>query len=80
MMNNKSTYKEIVSGKVSETRGLVISECSKGGYTVAQQLIVKDNESEVSVFLKGAFHVNDRKALEAFRDVLNKALDKIPSE
>lgn len=79
-MNNKSTYKEIVSGKISETRGLVISECSKGGYTIAQQLIVKDNDSEVSVFLKGAFHVNDRKSLEAFRGLLDQALDKLPSE
>ena len=34
----KTVYKEIASGKINENKSLVISECSRGGYTLGQKI------------------------------------------
>lgn len=73
-MKNKIEYKEISRAKVSNSRNVVISECSKGGFTVAQQLEAKEGEKTTSVFLKGAFHVDDLHGLYNLRDAVNLAI------
>lgn len=71
----KSEYDVITKVKLSETRNVVISGYSKGGYTVAQQLKTKDEDgNEVFVFLKGAIHVNDIAGLYDLRDAINDAI------
>lgn len=77
MAENKTKYDEITRAKISESRNLVISSCSKGGYTLAQQLGIADGKATVSVFLKGAIHISDRDALERVRDAINVALKQI---
>lgn len=70
-------YTEIAKAKVSPTRTIVISECSKGGFTIAQQLETTEDGKPISVFLKGAFHIDDLKGLYEFRDALNLVIDQI---
>lgn len=67
-------YNEISSAKISDTRNIVISECSKGGYTVAQQLVAHEGDDKTNVFMKGAFHVADLNGLYNMRDALNMAI------
>ena len=63
MAKSKIEYNEISRAKVSDSRNIVISACSKGGFTIAQQLEAKENDKITSVFLKGAFHVDDMHGL-----------------
>ena len=62
--------------KFPEQRLLIreILLCSKGGFTIAQQLEAKENDKTTSVFLKGAFHVDDIHGLYNIRDAVNLAI------
>ena len=70
-------YDEISRAKVTDTRSVVISNCSKGGYTIAQMMDVKEGDATTSVFMKGAFHVADIAGLYNIRDAINIAIKKI---
>ena len=71
----KTTYEELTSAKVSNNRTIVISSCSKGGYTLAQKMRLKDDEGkEMNIFLKGAFTVEDVNGLYELRDAINGAI------
>lgn len=76
MARNKIEYTEVSKAKVTEKRNIIISTCSKGGYTVAQRLDTEENGENVSVYLKGAFHVNDLQGLYNLRDAINMAIKK----
>ena len=79
MATSKVEYSEISRAKVTDARNIVISNCSKGGFTIAQQLEAKENDKTTSVFLKGAFHVDDIHGLYNIRDAVNLAI-KITEE
>lgn len=74
MAKSKIEYTELSRAKVTDSRNIVISSCSKGGFTVAQQLQAKENDKIISVFLKGAFHVEDVNGLYNLRDAVNVAI------
>lgn len=74
MAKSKIEYTELSRAKVTDSRNIVISSCSKGGFTVAQQLQTKENDKTISVFLKGAFHVEDVNGLYNLRDAVNVAI------
>lgn len=74
MAKSKVEYVEISRAKVTDSRNIVISSCSKGGFTIAQQLEAKENDKVTSVFLKGAFHVDDIHGLYNIRDAVNLAI------
>lgn len=74
MWNNKVEYNEIARAKISNSRSMVVSNCSRGGFTIAQQLEIKEGETSTSVFLKGAFHVDDVQGLVNIRDAINLAI------
>lgn len=67
-------YVELAKAKTQDRRNIVISECSKGGFTIAQQLEVEEGNRTTSVFLKGAFHVDSVDGLYNMRDALNAAI------
>lgn len=71
---SKIEYSEISRAKVSDSRNIVISACSKGGYTIAQQLVAQEDGKTTSVFMKGAFHVDDIRGLYELRDAVNFAI------
>jgi len=72
--NNRIEYNEISKAKVSDSRNIVISSCSKGGFTIAQQLEANENGKITTVFMKGAFHVDDIQGLYELRDAINLAI------
>ena len=74
MAKNKIEYNELARAKVSDSRNVVVSSCSKGGFTIAQQLEAKENDKTTSVFMKGAFHVEDVHGLYNLRDAINLAI------
>lgn len=78
--NNKIEYDELTKARISKTRNVVISSCSKGGYTIAQQLEATENNNTISVFLKGALQVEDTHGLYNLRDALNLAISMIEEE
>ena len=79
MAKNKIEYHELSRAKITDSRNIVISSCSKGGFTIAQQLEAKENDKTTSVFMKGAFHVEDIHGLYNLRDAVNLAI-KISEE
>ena len=74
MPRNRIEYKEISKAKITESRNIVISACSKGGFTIAQQLVAKEDDKTTTVFMKGAFHVDDIHGLYNLRDAVNLAI------
>lgn len=79
MAKSKTEYSELSRAKVTDSRNIVISNCSRGGFTIAQQLEAKENDKTTSVFMKGAFHVEDVHGLYNLRDAINLAI-KISEE
>lgn len=77
MSGNNVDYNELVNAKIGGKRNIVVSTCSVGGYTVAQQLEVDEGGKTTKVFLKGAFHIDDISGLYNMRDALNCAIAKI---
>lgn len=75
--NNKIEYCELSKAKITDSRNIVISRCSKGGFTVAQQLEAKENDKVTTVFMKGAFHVDDIHGLYNLRDAINLAIKMV---
>lgn len=72
-----ASYEVLSSAKISKHRNAVISKCSKGGVTIAQQLEVEDKNDVSRVFLKGAFHIFSVDELVAFRDAIDEAVRKM---
>ena len=77
-MENKAVYKkahytELSNAEITENRNIVISECSKGGFTIAQQL----KADGTKVFMKGALHIDNLEGLYNLRNALNIAIDKV---
>ncbi len=70
------SYKEICRAKIADTRNAVISKCSKGGFTLAQQLEVQEEKTKTSVFLKGALHIDSLESLCELRNALNVVIKK----
>lgn len=69
----KAHYTELSNAEITENRNIVISECSKGGFTVAQQL----KADGTKVFMKGALHIDNLEGLYNLRNALNIAIDMI---
>lgn len=78
-MPKKMEYTEITKAKVTDKRHIVISTCSKGGFTVAQRLDTEEDGHTTTVYLKGAFHINDISGLYNLRDAINLAISKVES-
>lgn len=73
-------YTEIARASVTPTRNIVISHCSKGGFTIAQQLTVKETPNvakDTAVYLKGAFHVDGLSGLYNLRDAINLTIHQV---
>lgn len=81
-MGNDIFYTELAKAKIQEKRNIVISLCSKGGFTIAQQLEVEEGTRTTGVFFKGAFHIDSLEGIENLRDALNVVLSEsgLPSK
>lgn len=74
---NKVSYDEVARVKMSDTRDVVISKCSKGGYTIAQKILIDKDEKPTSIFLKGAIKVNDIEGLKDIKETIDMAIKKL---
>lgn len=74
---SEGQYNKLSSAQIEENKKLVISEYTKGGYTIAQQICTKDNGKKLNVYLKGAIRIKDVSGLYNLRDALNVAIGKI---
>lgn len=78
----KSKYKEISRAQATKSRSFVLSECSKGGYTLAQQMSIIDESTgkPVTIYLKGAVHIANVQVLEKVRDMFTVAIERHKEE
>lgn len=81
-MKTKVFYEELAKANIRERCELVVSSCSKGGFTLAQKLSVmsEDDNKIMDIFLKGAIHVDDLEGLKNMRDAINVAIKAIEEE
>lgn len=79
-MGRGITYKEISQGSIGDNRNVVVSKCSAGGFTIAQQIVVDDEGGKFGTFLKGAIRIKDKEALQSFYDALGVAIEKLENE
>ncbi len=70
-------YEELSVAQIKDTRSLVISKCSKGGYTLAQRLTVDEGGKKTNLYLKNSIQIDDENGLCNLRDALNLAMEKI---
>lgn len=75
--SGKPKYKRLAKARVSKSRNIVVSMCSTGGFKLAQQLVVEDEGSETTVFLKGAYFIKDLDSLIDLRDAIDNAIDEV---
>lgn len=80
MAQQKVEYVEISRAEVTNRRSVVVSECSRGGYTIAQQITVEEGDNTTSLFMKGAIHVDDVDGLKRMRDALTVCIDHAEAE
>ena len=80
MANNKLNYTEIARAQVTDTREVVISNCSKGGFTIAQVMSIKECDGITPVYMKGAIHVANVDSLRNLRDAITLAIKKLESD
>lgn len=80
MSQQRVEYTEISRAEVTNRRNVVVSECSRGGYTIAQQITVEEGDSTTSLFMKGAIHVDDVDGLKRLRDALTVCIDHVEAE
>lgn len=77
MASKKIEYSEISSAKITDNRSIIISDCSRGGFTIAQRMDVIENNHTNKIYMKGAFHINDIHGLYELRDACNLAIQSI---
>ena len=73
----KMEYTELSSANIQDKRDLVISEYSRGGFTLAQRLIVEEGNKKTGMYMKNSIHVDNVDNLINLRDALNIAIEKV---
>lgn len=72
---SKNVYTELACAKIQPKRELVISQRDKGGFTLAQRILVEEGKKTTAVYMKNAIHVCDVEGLRDLRDALNIVLE-----
>lgn len=70
----RTQYRELSKAKVTDTRNAVISECSRGGFTIAQQIEAKEAGCVTTLFMKNAIQVDSIERLVDLRNAINVAI------
>lgn len=71
-----TSYEVLSHAKISANRNAVVSKCSRGGFTLAQQLEAVDGDVVDRVYMRGALHIAGVEELIALRDALDEAISK----
>lgn len=77
-------YNELSKAKIQPNRNIVISAVEKSnefcGFTLAQQLEVREGNKKTNVFFKNAIIVEDIAGLYNIRDAINVAIEEFEKE
>jgi hypothetical protein len=72
---NARAFTELSKAKIQPGTNMVISRNERvGGYTLAQQVVIERERRTLSLFIKGAIHVDSLEGLYELRDALNEAI------
>lgn len=71
---SKENFVEIANASISPQRQAVISRFEDGSFTIGQRVKITEGNKTMSVFLKGAIHIDGIDSLQNLRDALNVAL------
>ena len=80
MAYSKNTYSEIAKLPITDKRNIVVSKCSSGGYSIAQQSPIQEGDKTTWIYFKGAIHVKDLEHLYNARDCINMAIQLIEEQ
>lgn len=76
MMANNG-FKELAKAKIQDKRNIVISEnLDKGGFELAQQLVVTEGSKQTLIFIKGSIHIDNLEGIYLLRDACNEIIKK----
>lgn len=73
---SKDDFREIASAKIQDKRELVISKRGKGGYTLAQRILVEEGNKTTTMYLKNAIHIDTVEGIQNLRDALNLVIEQ----
>lgn len=74
-MRGKPQFKILAKAKIKTQRSAIISKhLGNNGYTIAQQIDLREDNRTVPIFIKGAFHVESLDGLYELRDALNESI------
>lgn len=74
-MTDKPKFRILSTAKIKAQRSAIISKhLGSEGYTLAQQIDLKENGKVVPIFIKGAMHIDSLEGLYGLRDALNEAI------
>lgn len=70
-------YIKLCTVQTQPNKAFVISKCSRGGFTLAQQVSVENEDGTKSnFFMKNALHINSIEALDGLKQGLEAVLEK----
>ena len=74
---NKTSYVRFADLDLTKRKKLVISKVETGGYSLAQEIKVIDDETgnTINMFLKGAIFIKDKEKLILLRDLIDSVLE-----
>lgn len=74
---NKTSYVRFADLDLTKRKKLVISKVETGGYSLAQEIKVIDDETgnTINMFLKGAIFIKDKEKLALLRDLIDSVLE-----
>lgn len=77
----KSQYSELAKACIGSNKNLIISQCmidgKEKGFTMSQQIEVKDGDKKITLFLKGGIHIESLNDLYNIRDAINATINKV---
>ena len=72
------SFQELSRAKIKDSRQLVISKVNNSdSFTIAQQVIISEDQRQMTMYLKGAIHVESIEGLYCLRDAINEAISKV---
>jgi hypothetical protein len=71
------TFTELSRARIKESRQLVISKLNDSeSFTIAQQVLINEDQRQMTMYLKGAIHIENIDGLYNLRDAVNEAIAK----
>lgn len=74
-MSRNQKFLILSTARINSLRSAVISKhLGNNGYTIGQQVDLRENNKVIPMFIKGAIHIESLDGLYELRDALNEAI------